>query len=152
MIMTNKEIREYIPHRYPFLLVDKVLSCDLEKENPSMVAVKNVTTNEPFFTGHFPDEPVMPGVLMIEAMAQAMGLLMAKIRGWGPQHGNLCVLAGVDKARFKRMVVPGDQLEFHVELLKQRRDLWKFSGKGIVDGDVVCSAEVLVSGVVNNDR
>jgi 3-hydroxyacyl-[acyl-carrier-protein] dehydratase len=147
MIMTNKEIRQYVPHRYPFLLVDKVIACDLETALPTMVAIKNVTTNEPFFVGHFPGEPVMPGVLMIEALAQTMGLLMGKILNWGPNHGNLCVLAGVDKARFKRMVLPGDQLTLQVSLIKHRRDLWKFSGEARVEGELACSADILVSGV-----
>lgn len=148
--MRNSEIRHYIIHRYPFLLVDRVLSYHLESEaHPSLLAIKNVTANEEFFLGHFPGNPVMPGVLIIETLAQAAGLLMAKVCNWSVDHGNFGVLAGVDNARFKRMVEPGDQLKLHVEVMRRRRTLWKFLCRATVDDEVACIAEILISGVEN---
>ena len=138
--MENKEIKKYIPHRYPFLLVDRVLSYEVEK---SLVAIKNVTANEPYFQGHFPVRPVMPGVLMVEALAQASGLLIVKSTDLPEGHEKLFFLAGVDNARFKRVVEPGDQLQLNIEVLKIRRDLWKFLGTATVDGDLACSAELI---------
>ncbi|MDC0085724.1 3-hydroxyacyl-ACP dehydratase FabZ, partial [Oceanospirillaceae bacterium] len=108
MVMDVKEIREYLPHRYPFLLVDRVTELNL---GDSIVAYKNVTVNEPFFNGHFPDHPVMPGVLVIEAMAQAAGILGFKTMDKTPQDGSIYYFVGSDKLRFKRPVVPGDKLQ-----------------------------------------
>ncbi len=139
-MMTVNEIKKYLPHRYPFLLVDRVISMEL---NRSIVAIKNVTVNEPFFNGHFPFMPVMPGVLIIEAMAQVAGLLTLKSIGEEFKPENLFLFAGVDNARFKRMVIPGDQLRIEIEVLKMRRDLWKFKGIVTVDGELACSAEFM---------
>lgn len=138
--MNVNEIKNYLPHRYPFLLVDRVV--DLT-EGESIKAFKNVTVNEPFFEGHFPEEPVMPGVLIIEALAQATGLLGFKTMGETRQQNTLYLLVSVDKARFKRQVVPGDQLELHATLLKRKGIMWVFDTKAIVDGKIVASAELM---------
>lgn len=145
--MNVNEIKNYLPHRYPFLLVDRVV--DL-KEGESIKAIKNVTVNEPFFNGHFPEEPVMPGVLIIEALAQATGLLGFKTMGETRQQNTLYLLVSVDKARFKRQVVPGDQLELHATLLKRKGIMWVFDTKGIVDGKIVASAELMCAAKENN--
>jgi 3-hydroxyacyl-[acyl-carrier-protein] dehydratase len=134
------EVKKYLPHRYPFLLVDTVLSYELDK---SIVAIKNVTHNEPFFSGHFPQLPVMPGVLIVESMAQASGILMYCSFGRYPNDNDLFFLAGIDNARFKRKVVPGDQLILSVEVLKKRDNLWKFKGEATVNGELACSAEFM---------
>lgn len=134
-----QEILHLLPHRYPFLLVDKILEYEKDK---SLQAVKNVTASEPFFQGHFPGRPVMPGVLIVEALAQAAGLLTFRSRGGPPDANTLFYLAGVDKARFKRPVYPGDQLILGVELLKQRHRLWRFKAVARVEGEVACSAEI----------
>lgn len=137
--MNVEEIKGYIPHRYPFIMVDRVQELIPGK---SITAIKNVTVNEPFFQGHFPRMAVMPGVLIIEAMAQTSGLLIYKTLEVTP-GSELYFLAGVDKARFKRIVTPGDQLKLHIELIKRRMDLWKFSGTASVDNEVVCTAEFM---------
>lgn len=139
-MMDVKEIREYLPHRYPFLLVDRVLELE---EGVSIVAIKNVTVNEPFFNGHFPDHPVMPGVLIVEAMAQAAGILGFKTMGKKPQDGSIYYFVGSDKLRFKRPVVPGDQLQLEAKVLSERRGIWKFEVRASVDGDTVSSATIL---------
>lgn len=139
-MMDVNEIREYLPHRYPFLLVDRVL--ELEKGD-SIVAIKNVTVNEPFFNGHFPDHPVMPGVLIVEAMAQAAGILGFKTMGKKPQDGSIYYFVGADNLRFKRPVVPGDQLKLEAKVLSERRGIWKFDVRATVDGDTVSSATIL---------
>ena len=136
--MDIQKIQSLLPHRYPFLLVDRVIESEPGKR---LVAIKNVTINEPFFQGHFPAKPVMPGVLLIEAMAQATGLL-AMESAEVPKEA-IYYLVGVDKARFKRPVVPGDQLVFEVEVLKHRRDIWVFAAEAKVDGSVVASAEIM---------
>jgi len=138
--MDVNEIREYLPHRYPFLLVDRVLELE---EGESIVAIKNVTVNEPFFNGHFPDHPVMPGVLIVEAMAQAAGILGFKTMGKKPQDGSIYYFVGSDKLRFKRPVVPGDQLQLEAKVLSERRGIWKFEVRASVDGDTVSSATIL---------
>ena len=138
--MDQVDVRNYLPHRYPFLLVDKVLEIVPEK---TIIAIKNVTANEPFFNGHFPDMPVMPGVLMIESLAQASGLLIYATMGRKPTENEDFFLAGVDNARFKRLVVPGDQLQLNVEIIKKRLDVWKFRGEATVDGELACSAEFM---------
>jgi 3-hydroxyacyl-[acyl-carrier-protein] dehydratase len=129
-------IKELLPHRYPFLLVDRVIEVTPGK---SLLAIKNVTINEPFFIGHFPRMAVMPGVLLIEALAQASGVLIYETLG--KNDGDLYFLAGIDNVRFKRLVTPGDQLQLYVELTKQRLGVWKFTGAASVNGEVACSAE-----------
>lgn len=136
--MDIKRVMELLPHRYPFLLVDKVVECD---PGQRIVAVKNVTINEPFFQGHFPQKPVMPGVLIIEALAQATGLLALETEKVD-DHA-IYLLVGVDKARFKRQVEPGDQLTLAVDVLKRRRDIWVFKCIASVDGKAVASAEIM---------
>ncbi|MDP9141073.1 MAG: 3-hydroxyacyl-ACP dehydratase FabZ [Pseudomonadota bacterium] len=136
-----RQILDLLPHRYPFLLVDRVLS--MEDDNKVLTAIKNVTYNEPFFPGHFPGLPTMPGVIILEAMAQACGILAIQRSGMRKESGFILYFAGIDECRFKRPVVPGDRLTFRVELLKQKRDLWKFSAQASVDGELACSAEML---------
>lgn len=132
----------HLPHRFPFLLVDRIKEIDLGKR---ILALKNVTINEPFFQGHFPQRPIMPGVLILEAMAQAAGILVFRTQGDKPDASSVYYLAGIDKARFKRPVVPGDQLEIEVILERGMRGVWKFSCIARVDGGVVCQAEMLCS-------
>lgn len=139
-IFDIRDIMGLLAHRYPFLLVDKVIAYEKGK---SLVAVKNVTYNEQFFTGHFPLVPTMPGVLIIEALAQACGLLTALDTGIRPESGVIFYFAGIDNARFKRIVVPGDQLTFHVELDRVKRVLYKFRAKATVDGELACEAELM---------
>lgn len=134
--MDIDQIKQTIPHRYPFLLVDKVLEME---EGKRVVALKNVSANEPFFQGHFPDYPVMPGVLIIEALAQtgAMGVL-----GIEENKGKIGFLAGIDKCRFKRQVKPGDQLMLEVEITRVKGPVGKGKGVATVDGEVVCEGEI----------
>lgn len=139
-VMENSEIKKFIPHRYPFLLVDRVLSYEKHK---TLVAIKNVTANEPFFAGHFPVRPVMPGVLIVEALAQAAGILTVKSIDLPEHHQHIYFFAGLDNVRFKRVVEPGDQLMLHVELIKVRRDLWKFLGTAKVGDEIACTAEIM---------
>ena len=140
MVMDVKEIREYLPHRYPFLLVDRVTELNL---GDSIVAYKNVTVNEHFFNGHFPDHPVMPGVLVIEAMAQAAGILGFKTMDKTPQDGSIYYFVGSDKLRFKRPVVPGDKLQLNASIVSEKRGIWKFDCRASVDGKLVASATIL---------
>ena len=140
--MDVNEIREYLPHRYPFLLVDRVLELDCPNR---IVALKNVSVNEPFFNGHFPQQPIMPGVLIIEALAQAAGVLGFVTEDRRPDDGYMYVLCGVDKARFKRQVVPGDQLHLKASYIAVKRNILKFSGEARVDGQLVASAEFMVA-------
>lgn len=135
-------VLEHLPHRYPFLLIDRIREIELGKR---IVALKNVTINEPFFQGHFPRRPIMPGVLILEAMAQAAGILVFRTQGNKPDADSVYYLAGVDKARFKRPVVPGDQLELEVLIERSLREVWKFSCKARVEGAVVCEAGILCS-------
>lgn len=136
--MDITRIKELLPHRYPFLLVDRVVEVESGRR---LVAIKNVTTNEPHFPGHFPSKAVMPGVLIIEALAQATGLLAMQTETKDPDA--IYYLVGVDKARFKQPVVPGDQLRLEVELQKVRRNIWVFDGVARVDGSVIASAEIM---------
>ena len=140
MEMNINEVKNYLPHRYPFLLIDRVLELEVGK---SLVAIKNITFNEPQFTGHFPAQPIMPGVLIVEALAQATGILAFKSEVGKPKDGQIYMLVGVDKARFKRMVEPGDQLRLEVEVLTVKRGMWKFACKALVDDKVVASAELM---------
>lgn len=134
------EIRRYLPHRYPFLLVDRVVEINL---NDSIVAYKNVTVNEPFFNGHFPDHPVMPGVLIIEAMAQAAGILGFKTMDKTPEDGSIYYFVGADNTRFKRPVIPGDKLQLEAKIVRESRGIWKFDCKATVDGELACSATIM---------
>ena len=138
--MDINEISEYLPHRYPFLLVDRVQ----ELEPGSFIrGFKNVTINEPFFDGHFPGNPVMPGVLMVEAMAQLAGILAFKTKGRKPSDGSIYYLGGADSARFKRPVVPGDRLEMEARIIADRSRVMKFACTAYVDGQTACSAEII---------
>ena len=134
------EILNHLPHRYPFLLIDRVTECEPGKY---LHGYKNVTYNEPFFTGHFPQRPVMPGVLILEALAQATGILAFQTVGKVPDEKSLYYFVGIDKGRFKQPVNPGDQLRLEVEYVKQMRGIWKFNGRALVDDNVVCSAELM---------
>ena len=134
------QIRNYLPHRYPFLLIDKVLVCE---PGERLVALKNVTINEPFFQGHFPIRPVMPGVLIMEAMAQATGILAFHTSPTEMTEQTLYYFAGMDKVRFKKPVEPGDQIIFKVELDKIKRGVWMFTGVATVDDKVVASGDLM---------
>jgi beta-hydroxyacyl-ACP dehydratase FabZ len=136
--MDIRGILNSIPHRYPFLLVDRVLELEPEKR---IVALKNVTANEPFFPGHFPGAPVMPGVLIIEAMAQASAVLV--LHDMPDRDERLVYFAGIDKARFRRAVTPGDQLVFEMEVIKRRPRTCKMKGTAKVDGELAAEAEIL---------
>lgn len=135
-----QKIQEYLPHRYPFLLVDRVLEVDPGKR---LLAFKNVTYNEPFFTGHFPELPIMPGVLIIEALAQTTGLLASETAPDVLGKGMVYYLVGLDKVRFKRPVVPGDRLMLEATYLRHKRNIWAFSCRAEVDGEFVASAEIM---------
>jgi 3-hydroxyacyl-[acyl-carrier-protein] dehydratase len=138
--MDINEIMRLLPHRYPFLLVDRVVSFEPGK---NMEAFKNVTVNEPFFEGHFPAKPIMPGVLIIEALAQACGLLAFVTVGAKASSVSVFYFVGIDKARFRRPVEIGDKLVLKVELIRKIRNIWKFSTKAEVDGKLVASAEIM---------
>ncbi len=131
-----RRILQMIPHRYPMLMVDKVVDMRLDQ---SAVGIKNVTINEPFFQGHFPSEPVMPGVLIVEAMAQTAAVLVVSTYGQ-ESEGKLVYFMSIDDVRFRRPVFPGDRLELHVEKVQSRASVWKFSGKAIVEGKVAAEA------------
>ena len=132
-----EEILSLLPHRYPFLLVDRITQFTAYE---SIVGYKNITFNEPCFTGHFPGKPIFPGVLILEALAQVAGVLGFKSVG---NSDDLYLYAGIDNARFKKPVVPGDRLEMEVKLIKERRGIWKFHGIASVDGSAVCEAEFM---------
>jgi 3-hydroxyacyl-[acyl-carrier-protein] dehydratase len=136
-----REILRLIPHRWPFVMIDRVTEC--EEGGDTLKAIKNVTYNEAHFPGHFPAVPTMPGVLVVEAMAQACGILAVMRAGLSAESGQILYFAGIDHARFKRPVVPGDQLVFEVKLDKQKRDLWKFVARATVDGQLACEAELM---------
>ncbi len=140
MEMDIQQILEHLPHRYPFLLVDRVLEIEPGK---SIHAYKNITMNEPYFVGHFPHHPVMPGVLIMEALAQAAGILSFKSMDEKPSADTVFYFAGIDEARFKRPVVPGDQLHLHVEIERQMRGVWKFIAEARVDGQLAASAKLM---------
>lgn len=138
--MDINEIKNLLPHRYPFLLIDRVLEFDPGK---SLVGIKNVTFNEPFFQGHFPEKPVMPGVLILESLAQATGLLAFSSENRGAERDTLYYLVGIDAARFKQPVEPGDQLRLAVEVTKQKRGIWVFDTVATVDGKTAASAVIM---------
>ncbi|BAW80091.1 3-hydroxyacyl-ACP dehydratase [Candidatus Nitrosoglobus terrae] len=141
--MDIREILKHLPHRYPFLLVDRVIEYIPGK---FLIAVKNVSYNEPYFQGHFPDLPIMPGVLILESLAQATGILAFKTTEALPSTNEaIYYFAGIDKARFKRPVVPGDQMRLEVEFVRSLRHLWKFTGKVTVEGNLVASADIMCS-------
>ena len=144
-LMDIQQIMNYLPHRYPFLLIDKILELNPGK---GIVGIKNVTYNEPFFSGHFPNFPVMPGVLIIEAMAQVAGIFgleTSGLRAGDADSDTKIFFMSIDKARFRKPVRPGDTLVMTLELLNHRRNIWKFSGKAEVDGVLVCQAEMMAS-------
>jgi 3-hydroxyacyl-[acyl-carrier-protein] dehydratase len=138
--MDIHEILDHLPHRYPFVLIDRVISMELGKE---IVALKNVTINEPFFPGHFPYHPVMPGVLIVEAMAQAAAILSFKTMGVKPSDDSVYYFAGIDSARFKKPVSPGDQIVFNVKIDRILKGIWKYSGVARVDGNIVAEAQMM---------
>lgn len=131
------QIMRLLPHRYPFLLIDRVIEIDGDN---SAIGIKNVTFNEPHFTGHFPEQPVMPGVLIVEAMAQTAGAIC--IRNTGLDKPSLVYFMTIDNAKFRKPVVPGDRLEIHVKKLKQRGNIWRFACEAIVEGSKVAEAEI----------
>jgi 3-hydroxyacyl-[acyl-carrier-protein] dehydratase len=134
------QIKEYLPHRYPMLLVDRVLDWEAGK---SMTAIKNVTANEEFFNGHFPHKPVMPGVLMVEALAQTAAILSFLTMDVKPDENSVVYFVGIDNARFKRPVEPGDQLKMDIEILRISRGIWKYKAVGSVDGKVALEGELM---------
>ncbi len=133
-------VLKHLPHRYPFLLIDRVLEYTPDE---SLVAIKNVTINEPFFQGHFPNRPVMPGVLVVEAMAQACGVLSFRTEETLPTQNSVYLFVGIDKARFKRPVEPGDQLRIEVSLKRKMHGIYKFNAAAKVNGELCCSAELM---------
>ena len=133
------EIMKILPHAYPFLLVDRIVEMEPEKR---IVGIKNVTYNEPFFPGHFPGRPIMPGVLIVEAMAQAAGVLVFQSLP-KERHSQTVYFLGIDNVRFRKPVTPGDQLRLEVEITKHRQAIWGFKGKAVVDGKLVAEAELL---------
>ena len=140
MLLDIQEIKEYLPQRYPFLLVDRVLEMEPGK---SILACKNVTVNEPFFIGHFPHKPIMPGVLIIEALAQAAGVLGFKSQEKKPADGYLYYFVGADEVRLRRPVVPGDQLLLNVEVISNRRGIYKFYAEARVEDQLVGSMKII---------
>lgn len=135
-------LRDYLPHRYPFMLLDRVTAV---KPNEWITGLKNITINEPFFNGHFPEEPIMPGVLMIEAMAQVAGVLGFISKNVKPRDGYIYLFAGVDKVRFKRQVIPGDQLILRAEKTMERHSIYKFSCTACVGNELAASAEITIA-------
>ncbi len=139
-MMDINEIKEYLPHRYPFLLIDRVVEL---VEGESILAYKNITVNEDVFNGHFPQAPIFPGVMIIEAMAQASGILGFKTMNKKPQDGSLYLFAAVDDVRFKRQVIPGDRLDIESRVVSEKRGIWKFECKATVDGVLAASATIM---------
>ena len=137
IMLTNQEIQKLIPHRYPMLLVDRIIECDDQKR---IVGIKNISVNEPFFQGHFPGTPILPGVLQLEAMAQVGGILHCRKTG---AHGILPLFMGVDNARFRKMITPGDQMRIEVEILNTRGNVIRARGRVLVDGQLASEANLL---------
>jgi 3-hydroxyacyl-[acyl-carrier-protein] dehydratase len=149
-VINIAEILNLVPHRYPFILIDRVL--DYKTMN-HLVAIKNVTINEPFFIGHFPGNPIMPGVLMLEALAQAGAILSNLSRRPTEGHEFLYYFAGIDNARFKQIVIPGDQLRLEVKLLGEKRGFWRMQGEAFVGDKLACSANLMsASKEIKSDR
>ena len=142
MIMEIEQVMQYLPHRYPFLLIDRVTELEVGK---TITAIKNVTINEPFFPGHFPGAPVMPGVLILEAMAQAAAILSFKTKGYAPDEIGIVYFAGIDGARFKKPVKPGDQLVLKIAIVREMRGIWKYTGRAEVDGVLVAEADLMAT-------
>ncbi len=138
--MNITEIYNYLPHRYPFLLIDRVIKIEKGK---SLTAIKNISINEPQFSGHFPKQPIMPGVLIIEALAQATGILAFKSEVGAPVEGQIYMLVAIDNVRFKQIVTPGDQLVLEVEIVTVKRGVWKFACKATVDNKIVTTATLM---------
>lgn len=138
--MDVTEIKKWLPHRYPFLLVDRVVELTVGE---SIVAYKNITVNEEVFNGHFPQAPIFPGVMIIEAMAQASGILGFKTLNKTPQDGSVYLFAGADKVRFRRQVIPGDRLQLEAKVVSEKRGIWKFECTASVDGELAASATIL---------
>jgi 3-hydroxyacyl-[acyl-carrier-protein] dehydratase len=134
-IMDIKEIQKFLPHRYPFLMVDRIIEIEL---GTKAIGIKNVTANEEFFQGHFPGQPIMPGVLIIEAMAQVGGILAFRS---GVNMGKAVYFMSIEKAKFRKPVVPGDQLRLEIQILQQRGNVWRFSGNATVEGKIAAEAE-----------
>lgn len=143
------QIKQYLPHRYPMLLVDRVLTWESGK---TITAIKNVTANEEFFNGHFPNKPVMPGVLMVEAMAQTAAILSFLTMGQKPDENTIVYFVGIDNVRFKRPVGPGDQLKMDVEILRVARGIWKYKAVATVDGQLALEAELMCTLRTTNDE
>ena len=139
-MMDVREIRQYLPHRYPFLLVDRVVELE---EGKYIKGYKNISVNEEVFNGHFPEVPIFPGVMIVEALAQVSGILGFKTLGQKPEDGLLYLFGGIDNVRFKRQVVPGDRLQLESEVVSERRGIWKFACKASVDGELATTANVL---------
>ena len=139
-MMDVTQIREYLPHRYPFLLVDRVVAL---VEGESITAYKNISINEEVFNGHFPQAPIFPGVMIVEALAQASGILGFKTAGKKPSDGSIYLFAGADKVRFRRQVIPGDRLTLDVKVVSEKRGIWKFDCVASVDGEVAATATIL---------
>lgn len=136
------EVMRRLPHRYPFLLVDRAEDFIA---STSITGIKNVTHNEPFFPGHFPGAPVMPGVLILEAMAQAAAILSFKTKNYAPENIGVVYFAGIDGARFRKPVKPGDQLVLKIDILRETRGIWKYAGRAEVDGETVAEAELMAT-------
>lgn len=141
-MVSIKEIMEHIPHRYPFILVDRIVEVEKGKK---ITSIKNVTINEPFFQGHFPGEPIMPGVLIVEAMAQTSGMLHFLSTPDAKSRSQDVRFLGIDKCRFRKPVLPGDQIRLEIEVLSHKRSIWKFKGEAFVEGQLVAEAEIMVS-------
>ncbi|MFL0796512.1 MAG: 3-hydroxyacyl-ACP dehydratase FabZ [Cellvibrionaceae bacterium] len=139
-MMDIAEIKNYLPHRYPFLLVDRVTEL---VEGEHIVAYKNVSANEDVFNGHFPQKPVFPGVMIVEALAQASGILGFKTLNKTPEDGSIYLFAGIDKARFKRQVVPGDRLQLEAKVVSSKRGIWRFDCRASVDGEMAAEASII---------
>lgn len=133
-------ILKYLPHRYPFMMIDKVVDWEAGK---TLHAIKNITFNEPQFNGHFPEQPVMPGVMMVEAMAQACGILTYLTLGRVPAENEANYLVGIDKARFKQVVMPGDVMNIHVDLIRNKRGVYKFKGRTVVNDEIAAEADIM---------
>lgn len=146
--MDVNEVLAHLPQRFPFLMIDRIRECEPGKR---IVAIKNVSVNEPHFPGHFPYRPIMPGVLILEAMAQAAGILVFRGADRVPDENSVYYYAGIDKARFKKPVVPGDQLEIEVLLLASKRGIYKFGCSARVDGGIVAEAEILCTVKASGD-